>query len=114
MTEHLTGFFAPWLICAAILGLHLVLPAKGIDGYVRNEETGAMLRYRLNGPVVFIATVESGLLAPPRRLARSASGPSPHLPNTPSDSRRWRGEVRAASAAKTPRALGVRPQPPPA
>ena len=33
------GFFAPWLIFAGILGLHLVLPARRVVGYVRDERS---------------------------------------------------------------------------
>ena len=54
----LAGLFAPALIYAAILALHLLLPARVVDGYVRNAETGEPLRYRLNGlSVLFIAVL---------------------------------------------------------
>jgi len=53
MTDVLAGVFAPWAIYATILVLHLALPARWIDGYVRDESTGAPLRYRLNGLLVF-------------------------------------------------------------
>ncbi|MDE0054796.1 MAG: DUF1295 domain-containing protein [Gammaproteobacteria bacterium] len=59
MTDHLAGFFAPWLVYGAILGLHLALPARRVEGYVRDEKSGALMRYRLNGPLVF--TVSIGL-----------------------------------------------------
>ena len=45
----LVGYLAPFVIYAALLGLHLLLPARHVDGYVRDPETGAPLRYRLNG-----------------------------------------------------------------
>ena len=57
MTHHLYGFFAPWLIYAGILALHLALPARRVEGYVRDEGTGGLLRYRLNGPMVFTASI---------------------------------------------------------
>ena len=54
----LAGLFAPALIYAAILALHLLLPARVVDGYVRNANTGEPLRYRLNGlSVLFIAVL---------------------------------------------------------
>ena len=57
MTDHLAGFFAPWLVYGAILGLHLAIPAHRIEGYVRDEKSGALLRYRLNGPLVFAVSI---------------------------------------------------------
>ena len=33
VTDVLTGFFAPWLVYAAISGLHLALPARRVEGY---------------------------------------------------------------------------------
>lgn len=66
----------PWLLSApavylAVLGLHLVLPARVVDGYVRDERTGRPLRYRLNGPLVFLAVlavacaaVRAGVVSP--------------------------------------------------
>ena len=53
MTGPLPGFFAPWVIFAVILGLHLALPARRVAGYVRDERSGEPLRYRLNGLLVF-------------------------------------------------------------
>lgn len=52
MIDAVAGFFAPWIIYGCILGLHLLLPARKVDGYVRDERTGTLLRYRLNGPLV--------------------------------------------------------------
>ena len=63
MTDHLAGFFAPWLVYATILGLHLALPARRVEGYVCDEKTGAPLRYRLNGPLVFAASIGLWLAA---------------------------------------------------
>ena len=57
MTKFVAGFFAPWIIYALIMGLHLLLPARKVAGYVRDEETGALLEYRLNGPLVLTALV---------------------------------------------------------
>lgn len=49
-------FFASWIVYAAILGLHVVLPARRVEGYVR-DETGAPLTYRLNGWLVMLVSV---------------------------------------------------------
>ncbi|OFW59193.1 MAG: ergosterol biosynthesis protein [Actinobacteria bacterium RBG_16_64_13] len=49
MTDFTAGFFAPWLIYTVILVLHLVLPARNVVGYVRDDRTGELLKYRLNG-----------------------------------------------------------------
>ena len=57
MTDPLAGFFAPWGVFAGILVLHLVLPARRVAGYARDERSGGVLRYRLNGPRVFLFTV---------------------------------------------------------
>ena len=40
MTDFIAGFFAPWIIYALILGLHLALPARRVAGYVRDDRTG--------------------------------------------------------------------------
>ncbi len=61
MPLDLAGFFAPFLIYAAILLLHVVLPARTVDGYVR-DEAGRPLRYRLNGLQVLFAAVFAWLL----------------------------------------------------
>lgn len=55
--SHVLGFFAPWTISALILGLGLVLPARRVPGYVRDETSGALIHYRLNGLLVFAVAV---------------------------------------------------------
>ena len=45
------GFFAPGLVHGLVFLLHLVLPARGVEGYVR-DAAGNRLRYRLNGLLV--------------------------------------------------------------
>ena len=57
MTGQLLGFFAPWLIFAGVLALHLLLPARRVTGYVRKERSGELIAYRLNGPAVFAVSV---------------------------------------------------------
>ncbi|HEY1693358.1 MAG TPA: DUF1295 domain-containing protein [Polyangiaceae bacterium] len=53
MRGILAGVLAPWAVAALVLALHLVVPARWVDGYVR-DEAGRPLRYRLNGLRVFI------------------------------------------------------------
>lgn len=48
MPFDLAGFLAPAVIYAGILVLHLVVPAREVEGYVR-DASGEPLRYRLNG-----------------------------------------------------------------
>ena len=62
LTPHL-GFLTPWFLAAVILSLSVVLPARRVVGYVRDERTGQLLRYRLNGPLVFVVTIGLWLLA---------------------------------------------------
>ena len=42
------GYVAPLLVYVLVLALHRLLPAREVDGYVRDAE-GRPLRYRLNG-----------------------------------------------------------------
>jgi protein-S-isoprenylcysteine O-methyltransferase Ste14 len=55
--DFVAGFFAPWVIYAFILALHLVLPARRVVGYVRDDISNKPLEYRLNGPLVLCALV---------------------------------------------------------
>jgi delta14-sterol reductase len=55
------GFFIPWIAFGAILALHVVLPGRWIDGYVRDDHDRP-LRYRLNGLVVLVAAVGIAVL----------------------------------------------------
>lgn len=57
MNATTLGFFTPWIVYALLLGLHLALPARRVEGYVRDEATGEPLRYRLNGLPVLAASV---------------------------------------------------------
>src|SRR5262249_15879230 len=40
------GWMWPILVYAIVLGLHLIVPARWVDGYVRDAATGKPLRYR--------------------------------------------------------------------
>lgn len=58
MSDFAAGFFAPWVIYAVMLALHLGLPARKTVGYVRDETTQELLTYRLNGlPVLGVVIV---------------------------------------------------------
>src|SRR4051812_10524530 len=52
----------PLAVYAVIFVLHLVVPARWVDGYVRDRVTGSPLRYRLNGLRVFVVVVALYLL----------------------------------------------------
>lgn len=58
----MAGLFAAWIVYLLILGLHLVIPARQVDGYVR-DASGRPLRYRLNGLRVFGVVVGAWGLA---------------------------------------------------
>ena len=55
--DMLFGFFTPWIIYAVITLLHYFLPGRWVTGYVRHAKTGTLLKYRLNGRLVLLATV---------------------------------------------------------
>ncbi len=55
-------FYWPLVLYALILVLHVGVPARTVDGYVR-DRTGQPLRYRLNGLWVFILTVAAWVAA---------------------------------------------------
>ena len=57
MKTQVLGFFTPWIIYAIITLLHLILPAKQMDGYVKNDKTGKVLSYRLNRFAVLIVSL---------------------------------------------------------
>ena len=64
----LFGFLLPLFVYALVLALHLVVPARRVDGYVRDAATGRPLRYRLNGLAVAAITVALYVLAARRGL----------------------------------------------
>lgn len=51
------GFFTPWVIYVVITLLHLFLPGKWMKGYVKDEKTGEVLNYRINGLFVLIVSI---------------------------------------------------------
>jgi len=62
------GFALPLLVYSFVFVLHLLLPARTVDGYVIDPATLRPLRYRLNGLVVFIVTIALYVLAAHRGL----------------------------------------------
>jgi protein-S-isoprenylcysteine O-methyltransferase Ste14 len=52
----LLGFVLPLAVYALVLWLHLIVPGRWVDGYVR-DPTGRPLRYRLNGLRVFFLVI---------------------------------------------------------
>ncbi|MCU1282476.1 MAG: ergosterol biosynthesis protein [bacterium] len=62
------GFLLPLFVYALVLVLHLVIPARWVDGYVRDPSTGRPLRYRLNGLAVFVVTLALFAVAAHRGL----------------------------------------------
>lgn len=57
LLDLVAGFFAPWIIYALMLALHLGLPARKVVGYVRDVHTSELLQYRVNGPLVLATLV---------------------------------------------------------
>ena len=51
----MTGAVVPIVVCALLLALHVVLPARRVAGYVSDPATGRPYAYRLNGPLVLAA-----------------------------------------------------------
>jgi delta14-sterol reductase len=47
----------PVAVYAVIFVLHLIVPGRWVDGYVRDAQTGKPLRYHLNGLRVFVLVV---------------------------------------------------------
>jgi len=56
-SERLAGFIAPWLLYALLLLLHVLLPARHVEGYAIDRDSGRPLHYRLNGLLVFPVVV---------------------------------------------------------
>ncbi len=52
----LDGLAIPVVVYAVVIALQLILPAREVTGYAR-DDAGAPLRYRLNGLLVFLVTL---------------------------------------------------------
>src|SRR5690242_974563 len=57
-----TGLLVPLAVYAVVLVLHLVVPGRWVDGYVR-DDAGRPLRYHLNGLAVLLIVVAGYLAA---------------------------------------------------
>jgi len=57
MMQTLLGFLTPWIIYSLITLFHYGLPGKWVKGYVKDRESGTLLRYRLNGLWVLLVMV---------------------------------------------------------
>ena len=53
----MVALWGPALVYGVVLGLHLLIPARWVDGYLIDPATGSPLRYRLNGLRVLFATL---------------------------------------------------------
>lgn len=53
----LAGFLAPAGVYALVTILHLIVPARTVDGYVTDPATKKPYRYRLNGLIVYWLTI---------------------------------------------------------
>ncbi|MEQ1755133.1 MAG: DUF1295 domain-containing protein [Micropepsaceae bacterium] len=59
----LIGFLAPAFVYVLVTLLHIIVPARAVDGYASSPETGKPYRYRLNGLVVYWLTIGLWVLA---------------------------------------------------
>jgi delta14-sterol reductase len=57
MKTQILGFCTPWIAYAVITLLHVILPGRKIKGYVRDDKSGEILNYRLNGILVLPASI---------------------------------------------------------
>ena len=51
------GLITPLVAYAVITLLHVIIPAKRTKGYVKNETTGQVMSYRINGKFVLLASI---------------------------------------------------------
>ncbi len=51
------GLITPLVVIILITILHYILPGRWITGYVTGEQSGALLRYRLNGLLLLIVSI---------------------------------------------------------
>ncbi len=59
----LVGFLAPAGVYAIVTILHIIIPARTVDGYVIDPATQQPFRYRLNGLIVYWLTIGLWALA---------------------------------------------------
>ncbi len=53
----LFGLITPLVAYGVITLLHIIIPVKRIKGYVKNETTGEVMNYRINGKFVLLASI---------------------------------------------------------
>ncbi|MHB8962696.1 MAG: DUF1295 domain-containing protein [Saccharofermentanales bacterium] len=51
------GLITPIIAYAVITLLHIIIPAKRMKGYVKNEITGELMNYRINGKYVLLTSI---------------------------------------------------------
>lgn len=51
------GLITPLATYVVITLLHIIIPVKRIKGYVKNEMTGEVMNYRINGKFVLLASI---------------------------------------------------------
>ncbi len=51
------GLITPFAAYALITLLHIIIPAERVKGYVKNEKTGELMNYRINGKIVLPASI---------------------------------------------------------
>lgn len=51
------GLITPLIVYTAITFLHIIIPVRRIKGYVKNEITGELMNYRINGKFVLLVSV---------------------------------------------------------
>ena len=57
MNFSIFGFLTPVVAYAGITLLHIIFPTKRMNGYVKHEKTGEVLKYRINGKLVLPASI---------------------------------------------------------
>ena len=55
--KMILGLITPLIVYAIITFLHIIIPAKRVKGYVKNETTGEVMNYRINGKWVLLASI---------------------------------------------------------
>ena len=55
--EALLALATPLVIFAILLALHVVIPAWRVNGYIKDEATGGLAKYRLNGIAVLALAI---------------------------------------------------------
>jgi protein-S-isoprenylcysteine O-methyltransferase Ste14 len=62
MKTQILGFLTPWIIYTCITLLHILLPARRIQGYARHDTSNEILQYRINGFQVLVLSILTWLI----------------------------------------------------